>query len=163
VVVRKIIWKDQFVEKLKRKHGVSIIEAAVSGTGKPMQKTLLTLTVGASDELARGVSNQKQSPETELFLFYNVASRLAAYGLVEEAKVPANVFWQRLKLSKDGVKFVTHSKLRLAAKNQQSKGDREESKVNGQPTASLANKIEPTELPPKNKRNVRKKRQPKKR
>jgi uncharacterized DUF497 family protein len=27
VVIRKIIWKDQFVEKLERKHGVSILEA----------------------------------------------------------------------------------------------------------------------------------------
>ena len=27
VVIRKIIWKDQFVEKLERKHGVSVAEA----------------------------------------------------------------------------------------------------------------------------------------
>jgi hypothetical protein len=27
MVIRKIIWKDQFVEKLERKHGVSVIEA----------------------------------------------------------------------------------------------------------------------------------------
>jgi uncharacterized DUF497 family protein len=27
VVIRKIIWKDQFVEKLQRKHGVSVMEA----------------------------------------------------------------------------------------------------------------------------------------
>jgi uncharacterized DUF497 family protein len=27
VVIRKIIWKDQFVEKLERKHGVSVTEA----------------------------------------------------------------------------------------------------------------------------------------
>ena len=27
VVLRKIIWKDQFVEKLERKHDVSVIEA----------------------------------------------------------------------------------------------------------------------------------------
>jgi len=26
VVIRKIIWKDQFVEKLERKHGVSVFE-----------------------------------------------------------------------------------------------------------------------------------------
>jgi hypothetical protein len=26
VVIRKIIWKDQFVEKLGRKHGVSVLE-----------------------------------------------------------------------------------------------------------------------------------------
>ena len=27
MVIRKIIWKDQFVEKLARKHGVSVVEA----------------------------------------------------------------------------------------------------------------------------------------
>ena len=27
MVIRKIIWKDQFVEKLERKHGVSVAEA----------------------------------------------------------------------------------------------------------------------------------------
>lgn len=27
MVIRKIIWKDQFVEKLERKHGVSVSEA----------------------------------------------------------------------------------------------------------------------------------------
>lgn len=27
MVIRKIIWKDQFVEKLQRKHGVSVMEA----------------------------------------------------------------------------------------------------------------------------------------
>lgn len=27
MVIRKIIWKDQFVEKLERKHGVSVVEA----------------------------------------------------------------------------------------------------------------------------------------
>lgn len=27
VVIRRIIWKDQFVEKLAQKHGVSIMEA----------------------------------------------------------------------------------------------------------------------------------------
>ncbi len=27
MVIRKIIWKDQFVEKLASKHGVSVIEA----------------------------------------------------------------------------------------------------------------------------------------
>lgn len=27
MVIRKIIWKDQFVDKLERKHGVSVVEA----------------------------------------------------------------------------------------------------------------------------------------
>ena len=35
MVIRKIIWRDQFVEKLERKHGVSIIEAEEILVGKP--------------------------------------------------------------------------------------------------------------------------------
>jgi uncharacterized protein len=35
VVIRKIIWKDQFVEKLASKHGVSIMEAEYVLNGNP--------------------------------------------------------------------------------------------------------------------------------
>jgi uncharacterized DUF497 family protein len=35
VIVSKIIWKDQFVEKLETKHGVSVIEAEAVLTAKP--------------------------------------------------------------------------------------------------------------------------------
>ena len=35
VVLRKIIWKDQFVEKLAQKHGVSVTEAEEVLNGKP--------------------------------------------------------------------------------------------------------------------------------
>ena len=35
VVIRKIIWKDQFVEKLERKHGVSVFEVEEVLSGKP--------------------------------------------------------------------------------------------------------------------------------
>ena len=35
VVIRKIIWKDRFVEKLAQKHGVSVAEAEEVLNGKP--------------------------------------------------------------------------------------------------------------------------------
>jgi uncharacterized protein len=35
VVIRKIIWKDQFVEKLAQKHGVSMSEAEEVLNGNP--------------------------------------------------------------------------------------------------------------------------------
>lgn len=35
MVIRKIIWKDQFVEKLERKHGVSSVEAEEVLNGDP--------------------------------------------------------------------------------------------------------------------------------
>jgi uncharacterized DUF497 family protein len=36
VVIRKIIWKDQFVEKLEQKHGVSVVEVEEVLSGKPL-------------------------------------------------------------------------------------------------------------------------------
>jgi uncharacterized DUF497 family protein len=35
VVIRKIIWKDQFVEKLARKQGVSVVEAEEVLSARP--------------------------------------------------------------------------------------------------------------------------------
>ena len=35
MVIRKIIWKDQFVEKLARKHSVTVIEAEEILSAKP--------------------------------------------------------------------------------------------------------------------------------
>lgn len=35
MVIRKIIWKDQFVEKLAQKHNVSVIEAEQVLNGNP--------------------------------------------------------------------------------------------------------------------------------
>lgn len=36
MVIRKIIWKDQFVEKLERKHGVSVFEVEEVLSSKPL-------------------------------------------------------------------------------------------------------------------------------
>jgi uncharacterized DUF497 family protein len=36
VVIRKIIWKDQFVEKLEQKHGVSAFEVEEVLSSKPL-------------------------------------------------------------------------------------------------------------------------------
>ena len=36
MVIRKIIWKDQFVEKLERKHGVSVFEVEEVLSSRPL-------------------------------------------------------------------------------------------------------------------------------
>ena len=36
MVIRKIIWKDQFIEKLERKHGVSVFEVEEVLRSKPL-------------------------------------------------------------------------------------------------------------------------------
>lgn len=78
------------------------------GPDKPQTEiTVLRAVLTFSSDLARGVSNAMGTDKAESFLFYNVASQLASLGLAEEAKVPSGVHWQRLKLSKDGVRFVT--------------------------------------------------------
>lgn len=35
MVIRRIIWKDQFVDKLARKHGISVVEAEQVLSAKP--------------------------------------------------------------------------------------------------------------------------------
>ena len=35
MIIRRIIWKDQFVDKLERKHGVSVVEAEEVLVAKP--------------------------------------------------------------------------------------------------------------------------------
>ncbi|PYS69279.1 MAG: hypothetical protein DMF69_17470 [Acidobacteria bacterium] len=35
MVIRRIIWKDQFIEKLEQKHGVSVFEAEQVLNGDP--------------------------------------------------------------------------------------------------------------------------------
>ena len=36
MIIRRIIWKDQFVEKLERKHGVSVFEVEEVLNSKPL-------------------------------------------------------------------------------------------------------------------------------
>jgi hypothetical protein len=66
--------------------------------------------------LARGVTNQVGTTELNEFLMDSVAPRLTSYGLAEHDKVPPRVMWQRLKLSKEGVKFLTRARI-LEAEN----------------------------------------------
>ena len=78
------------------------------------ERSLLGLMDVYGDDLARGVSNSLRSSKVDGFLLYGVAAPLATYGLVEHAKVPANVYWQRMVLSKEGVKFLKWVRLRMA-------------------------------------------------
>jgi hypothetical protein len=63
-------------------------------------------------------SNQLGASREDSFLFFNVAARLATFGLVEHAKTPASAAWQRLKLSQPGVRFLTRARLGAAQKIQ---------------------------------------------
>ena len=77
----------------------------------PVKADLLTTSIVYADDLARGVSNAMNVTKVESFLFHSVAAHLASYGLAEEGKVPTGVMWQRLKLSKEGIRFLTWARL----------------------------------------------------
>jgi uncharacterized DUF497 family protein len=58
VVIRKIIWKDQFVDKLERKHGVSVVEAEeVLGTGPHIRRVSKGDVKGENVYAAYGQTN----------------------------------------------------------------------------------------------------------
>ena len=42
VVICRIIWKDQFIEKLEQKHGVSVFEVEEVLSGKPLVRRVAT-------------------------------------------------------------------------------------------------------------------------
>lgn len=92
------------------------VTGPVKGQTEPIRASLLRVSLAFVDELARGVESAMGSSERDTFLYYRVASRLASYGLVEEGKVPARVVYHRLKLSKEGVKFLTWARLNDASK-----------------------------------------------
>ncbi len=52
MVLRKIIWKDQFVEKLERKHGVSVTEAEEILGSRPYIRRMAKGRVKAEDVYA---------------------------------------------------------------------------------------------------------------
>lgn len=94
------------------------VPAGLAENETDIEVSLLELALGVSDHLGRGVSNRNGVSKAENFLFYEVASRLIKYGLVENGKVPSSVKWQRLQLSKEGIKFFSRvATLRFAKKN----------------------------------------------
>jgi len=90
---------------------VVTIPASLNDTDKDLEVSLLELAIFYASMLAVGVSNALNSDKLELFLRRSVAPPLVSYGLAESDKVPTRVQWTRLKLSKDGVKFLTWARL----------------------------------------------------
>lgn len=73
--------------------------------------SLVGLTKIYGHTLAGGVSNQIDAGNFEHFLFFNVASHLATYGLMElDKNRSAAARWQRFVLTKDGVALIAKVK-----------------------------------------------------
>ena len=68
--------------------------------------TALLAAVTFSGKLALGVANRADMSETEKFLYFDLAPKLAAFGLMERDKTPPSVRWSRLKTSKQGVELL---------------------------------------------------------
>ena len=62
MVIRKIIWKDQFVEKLARKHAVTVIEAEEILGSKPQIRRVSKGRV--KDEHVYGAFGQTDAGDT---------------------------------------------------------------------------------------------------
>jgi hypothetical protein len=85
--------------------------AKFSASERDKKYSLLVLTLTYADDLARGVSNAYGVKPIESYLFYDVASPLASFGLAEHDRVPSGMMWQRFKLSKEGVRFLTWARI----------------------------------------------------
>lgn len=91
----------------------SAIPADLARAPEDVEVNLLQLALHFGEYLARSVTNSYGVDDVESFVFYRVASPLAAYGLVEHGKSPVTAKWQRLKLSKEGTRFLTKARLRV--------------------------------------------------
>jgi hypothetical protein len=76
---------------------------------------LLDLLLWCGDPLAGSVSSNLSAGPSEQFLF-QLATRLASYGLVEQTRVPPNANWRRLKLSKEGIEYLNWMRLQILDK-----------------------------------------------
>ena len=100
---------EELLESLRKK--MVVIPESLTGGDKAVPVPLLSLALQFVDHLARSVTNAYGTSELEAFIYYNVASPLAAFGLVEHGKSPTTAKWQRLKLSKEGTKFFARAQL----------------------------------------------------
>ncbi len=100
---------EELLDSLRNK--TVIVPASLTGVKKPHSVSLLSISLQFVNDLARGVANSYGADDLEGFLYYDVASALAAFGLVEHGKSPASANWQRLKLSKEGTKFFVRAQI----------------------------------------------------
>lgn len=104
---------DEILESLRKK--TVVVPPSLTGAEMPLPVPLLSLALQFVDHLARSVTNSFGTSDLETFIYYNVASPLAAFGLVEHGKSPTTAKWQRLKLSKEGTKFFARAQLAVSA------------------------------------------------
>ena len=72
-----------------------------------MEITLLNLFKQLNSRLAAGVNNRVGISRSESFIFHNVASKIASYGLADSKKAPGHAQWSTITLNDDGKVFYS--------------------------------------------------------
>ncbi len=80
-------------------------------TGEEFTSNMHDMMVACGDLLAMGVSNSSSASELEEFVYKEIATNLLTFGLTEPGKVPSNVNWQRIQLSREGKRLITTARL----------------------------------------------------
>ena len=83
----------------------------------PETQSLFGIFLKFPGTFASGVCNAATASQYEKFLF-SVARRLIPFGLVDRAKVPSNVYWDKLATTNAGNRFLAEAQIRRSkAKN----------------------------------------------
>ncbi len=80
----------------------------MSSIGKDGDISIIELVSQTSHFLASGVSNAGTADKSEIFMYNYVAQELLSIGLAEVVKGPGQAKWQRIRLNKEGQKFIQH-------------------------------------------------------
>jgi len=84
------------------------VPAHLAGAETDETRSLLSLFVSNADKLAGGVHSTWDRDKVVGFLYYSVALKLLPFQLTEYEKLPASRYYQRIVLSANGQKFITH-------------------------------------------------------
>jgi len=90
-----------------------IVPAYIAGTDSDQTISLLDALINYCDALAGGVHSTWDPNEFAGFLYYSIAVKLLPFQLVKYEKLPASRHYQRIVLSANGQKFVSHFKYLL--------------------------------------------------
>lgn len=74
---------------------------------KDKNRSLLMLFIEKNSILSKGINNRSGASEVQIFLFYELASRIVGYGLANSKKAPGYATWSTITLNDEGKKFYT--------------------------------------------------------
>lgn len=106
-----------FRELARVLQGIEITIPATVTKGKELESDLLNIFINARDTLITGINNRHDANEYITFLYFNIAPKLIAHGLMDNEKV-ASVQWRRSFVSKKGLDFLAYYDRRAADSKQ---------------------------------------------